>query len=79
MDTYKLTIVISSGCIAAFMRMKQPSLSLLTNLGLKPTLSHISTNTPAFFGGWGSISLVNLLPNFHPKAIFICVYKVGFL
>jgi hypothetical protein len=35
----------------SFISMKWPSLSLLTNLGLKPTSSHINIATPACFQG----------------------------
>jgi hypothetical protein len=50
LDAYRLTIVISFWCIAPFISMKCPSLSHLTNVGLKFTLSDISVATPACFG-----------------------------
>jgi hypothetical protein len=57
--------------------MKCPSLSCLTNVSFKCTLSDVSIVTPASFGG--AISLVNLLPAFHPELVFISVNKVGLL
>jgi hypothetical protein len=52
LGTCKLTIVISSWWISPFISIKWPSLSLLTNLGLKPSLSDISIATLAYpFGG----------------------------
>jgi hypothetical protein len=49
LGAYKLIIFISSCYIALFIRMKCPTLSLLTNLGLKSTLSDISIALPACF------------------------------
>jgi hypothetical protein len=49
LGTYKLTIVISSWCIVPFISMKRPSLSLLTILSFKCTLSDVSIATPACF------------------------------
>jgi hypothetical protein len=51
LGTYRLIIVISFWCIAPFISMKCPSLSHLTNWGLKSTLSDISIATPDCFGG----------------------------
>jgi hypothetical protein len=48
---YKLIIVISSSCFSPFISMKWPSLSHLTNVSLKSTLSDISIATPACFVG----------------------------
>jgi hypothetical protein len=63
--------------IAAFIIMKCSSLSHLTNVSLKSTLSNISIATPACF--LGDIGLVNLLAAFHPKILFLSDKKVGFL
>jgi hypothetical protein len=49
----------------------------LTNVNLKSTLFGISIAIPAFFGG--AIGLVNLLPAFYPKPVFISVNKMGLL
>jgi hypothetical protein len=57
--------------------MKCLSLSHLTNVSLEYTLSDISIATPACFGG--AIGLVNLLPGFHPKSVFISVSEMGVL
>jgi hypothetical protein len=46
-----LIIVISFWCISPFSNMKCPSLSWLTNVSLKSTLSDISISTPASFQG----------------------------
>jgi hypothetical protein len=59
LGAYRLIIVISFWYISPFISMKCPSLSHLTNVSLKPTLSDISIATPACLGGWG-IGLVNL-------------------
>jgi hypothetical protein len=47
LSVYRLIIVISFWCISHFISMKCPSLSHVTNVGLKSTLSDISTATPA--------------------------------
>jgi hypothetical protein len=49
----------------------------LINVGLKSSLSELSTATPACFGG--AIVLVNLLPAFHPKPMLISVDEMGLL
>jgi hypothetical protein len=49
----------------------------LINVSLKCTLSEINIATPACFGG--PIVLVNLLPVFHPKAVFVSVHEMGLL
>jgi hypothetical protein len=49
----------------------------LTNVRLKSTLSEISIAIPACFGG--AIALVNLLPVFHPKPVFVSVNELGIL
>jgi hypothetical protein len=51
LGAYRLIIVISFWCIVPFISMKCPSLSHLTNVSLKSTLSHISIATPACFQG----------------------------
>jgi hypothetical protein len=51
LGAYKLMIIIYSWCVAPFISMKWPSLSLLSNLGLKSTLSDISIATPVYFLG----------------------------
>jgi hypothetical protein len=51
--------------------MKYPSLSHLSNVSLKSTLSDISIGTPAYFQG----PLANLLPAFHPKPVLVSVNK----
>jgi hypothetical protein len=51
LSVHRLMIVISFWCIALFISMKCPSLSYLTNVSLKSTLSDISTATPAYFQG----------------------------
>jgi hypothetical protein len=70
-------IFISFLCIAPFINMKCPSLSHLTNVSLKSTLSDVSIASPACF--LGAIGLVNLLPAFHHKPVFISVNKMGLL
>jgi hypothetical protein len=47
---YRLIIVISFWCISPFISMECPSLSHLTSVDLKSTLSEISIATPACFG-----------------------------
>jgi hypothetical protein len=47
----RLIIVISFWCIAPFVSMKCHSLSCLTNVSLKSTLSDMSIATPDCFGG----------------------------
>jgi hypothetical protein len=74
LGTYKLTIVVSSWCIASFISMNWPSLSLLTNLGLMSILSKYCYSY--LFSG--AISLVNLFLPFHPKPMLISVCKLGF-
>jgi hypothetical protein len=49
----------------------------LTNVSLKSTLSDISIAIPACFGG--VIVLVNLIPAFYLKPVFISVNKMGLL
>jgi hypothetical protein len=56
--------------------MKCPSSSHLINVGLKSTLFKISIAIPAFCG---AIGLVNLLPAFHPKPMFVSVNEMGLL
>jgi hypothetical protein len=68
LGAYRLITVISFWCISTFISIKC-SLSHLINVNLKSTVSEISTATPAFF--WGAIALVNLLPAFHPKPVFL--------
>jgi hypothetical protein len=51
LGAYKLIIVISFWCISPFISMKCPSVSHLTNVSLKSTLSIISIATPACFQG----------------------------
>jgi hypothetical protein len=50
LGSYRLIIVISSWCIAPFIIMKWPSLSLLTNVSLK-SFSDITIATLACFRG----------------------------
>jgi hypothetical protein len=57
--------------------MKSPSLSCLINVRLKSTLSGISIATPAYLGG--CTVLVNLLPAFHPKPVFVSVNEMVLL
>jgi hypothetical protein len=52
LDTYRLIIIISFCCISPFISMKCPSLSCLTNVSLKSTLSDISIAAPAILGGY---------------------------
>jgi hypothetical protein len=49
MGAYKLIIVVSTLCIGLFISAKWLSLSLLTNVGLKYTLSDISIATPTSY------------------------------
>jgi hypothetical protein len=51
LGTYRLIIVISFWCISPFISMVCLSLSHLTNVGLKSTLSEIRIATPACFQG----------------------------
>jgi hypothetical protein len=51
LGAYRLIIVISFWCIAPFISMNCPSLSHLTNVSLKSTLSHITVATLACFQG----------------------------
>jgi hypothetical protein len=75
---YRLTLIATSfWCIASFVSIKCPSLSHLTNVSLKSTLSDISIATPACFGG--ATGLVNLLPAFHPKPVFVSANEMGLL
>jgi hypothetical protein len=48
---YRLKIVISFWCISPFISMMCPSLSHLTNVNLKSTLSDVNIATLACFGG----------------------------
>jgi hypothetical protein len=48
----------------------------LINVSLKSTLSEISIDS-ACFGG--VIGLVNLLPTFHSKPVFVSVNEMGLL
>jgi hypothetical protein len=57
--------------------MKCPSLCRLTNVNLKSTLSSIKNCYSCLF--WGAVDLVNLLPAFHPKPVFISVNNMGLL
>jgi hypothetical protein len=66
--TYRLSIFMSWG-IAPFISMKLPSLSLLTNLDLKSTLSKYSYSCLFSRAIW----LVNLFPPFHSKPMFVSV------
>jgi hypothetical protein len=61
---YRLIIIISFWCIAPFISMKWPSLSRLTNVSMKSTLSKYCYS--CLFSG--AINLVNLL-DFHPKPV----------
>jgi hypothetical protein len=58
--------------------MNCPSLSCLANVILKSALSDESMAIPSYFFGGGH-SLVNLLPAFHSKQVFISVNKMGLL
>jgi hypothetical protein len=51
LGAYRLIIVISFLCISPFISIRCPSLSCLTNVSLKSTLSEISIATPACFQG----------------------------
>jgi hypothetical protein len=62
LDAYRLIIVISFWCTAAFISMKRSSLSHMTNGRLKSTLSDISIATPACEA-----------IGFHPNPVFISV------
>jgi hypothetical protein len=77
LGAYRLIIVISFWCISPFISMECPSLSHLINVSLKSTFSEISIAIPACF--WGAIGLVNLLPAFHPKPVFVSVNDMGLL
>jgi hypothetical protein len=68
-------IVISFWCITPFISMECSSLSYLINVSLKSTFSNISIATLACF--WGAIGLVNLLPAFHPKPVFVSVSEMS--
>jgi hypothetical protein len=57
--------------------MKCPSLPHLTNVSLKSTLSDISIIYSCLFSG--AIGLVNLLPAFQPKPVFISINEMGLL
>jgi hypothetical protein len=70
MRARKLIIITSSWCFAPFISMRWPSLSHLTNVILKFTLSKFCY----FCLFSGAISLVNL-PAFHPKPVFISVNR----
>jgi hypothetical protein len=48
---YRLIIVVSFWCISPVISMKCPSLSYLTNVRLKSTLSDITIATSALFQG----------------------------
>jgi hypothetical protein len=52
LGAHRLIIVISFWCIVPFISMRCPSLSYLTNVSLKSTLSNISIATPAYLGEW---------------------------
>jgi hypothetical protein len=54
LGAYMLMIIISFWSIFPFISMEYPSLSHLTNVGLKSTLSEISIATPACF--WGPLA-----------------------
>jgi hypothetical protein len=54
LGAYMLMIIISFWSISPFISMEYPSLSHLTNVGLKSTLSEISIATPACF--WGPLA-----------------------
>jgi hypothetical protein len=75
LGTYRLITVISLCSVVPFFSMKCTSLSHLTNVRLKSTLSDISIAT--LFSG--AIGFVNLLPAFHPKPVFLSVNKMGLL
>jgi hypothetical protein len=49
----------------------------LVNVSLKFILSDVSIATPAYFSG--AIGLVNLLPAFHHKPVFVSVNQMGLL
>jgi hypothetical protein len=65
----RLIIVISFWCIAPFISIKWLSLSHLTNVNLKSTLTKYCYS--CLFSE--PVSLVNLLPAFHPKPVLISV------
>jgi hypothetical protein len=76
LGAYRLIVVTFFWCIAPFISMECPSLSCVTNVSLKSTLSDISITTPAFLGShW----LGNLFPACYPKPVFISVNKIGLL
>jgi hypothetical protein len=54
LGAYRLIIVISFWSVSPFINMECPPLSHLINVGLKSTLSEISTATPACF--WGPLA-----------------------
>jgi hypothetical protein len=76
LDTCKLTIVISSLYVVPFISMKwPPSLSLLTNLIMKSTLSDVSVAIPTWFQG---NFLENLFPPFYvSQGLFLSVRQVS--
>jgi hypothetical protein len=51
LSVYRLIIVISFWCVSPFINIECPSLSHLINVGLKSTLSKVSTGTPVCFQG----------------------------
>jgi hypothetical protein len=73
LGAYRLIIVISFWYISPFISMECPSLSHLIDVSLMSTF----IATPASF--LGAISLVNLLPAFHPKPLFVSVDEMGLL
>jgi hypothetical protein len=71
----KLTIDISSWCIVLFTSMKWPSLSFLTNLGLKSTLSCKYSYSCLF---WGSFAWkIFLYPFTLSQCLFLWVRCVS--
>jgi hypothetical protein len=74
LDECRLIIVISFWCIYPFISMKCP-LSRLIDVNLKSTLSKYCYSC-LFSGG---IGLVNLLPAFHTKPVFISVNEMGIM
>jgi hypothetical protein len=68
----RLMIVISFCCITPFISMKWPSLSHLNNVSFWYKYCYSCLLL-------GDINLVNLLPAFCPKPVFISVNKVGLL
>jgi hypothetical protein len=73
---YRLIVVISFWCIFPFISMEYPSLSHLIHISLKSSLSEMCCYS---FLLSGTIGLVNFLPAFHPKSVFVSVNEMGLL